>query len=197
MPSSIRTSFNSILESKDKKTKERELDHLIKDFEENNHESLNRYLKTSRSDAYLLMPEKSITSATTTLEKLREFAHIIRPLVYIGGYLIAKDRRLRWSAWGLSLALEIFANWPQIIETILKKTGHAKKSAIEHGEEHNRMLQLVLFLLREPFYSSYTRSYLNGLKASLGDWKLLKPFVDTAETYQKLWETVYFYTSSS
>jgi hypothetical protein len=196
MPSSIRTSFN-ILETKDKKAKERELDHLIKDFEENNHESLNRYLKASRSDAYLLIPEKSVSSATTAIEKLREIAHIIRPLVYICGYLMTKDRRLRWSAWALSLALEIFANWPQIIETIFKKTGHAKKSAIEHGEEHSRLLQLALFLLREPCYSSYTRSYLNGLKASLGEWRLLKPIVDTAETYQKLWETVYFYTSSS
>ena len=197
MPSSIRTSFKW-LESTCKRTKEKELDHLIKDFEENNHESLNNYLKASRSDAYILMPEKTFSSAATQIDKLREIAHIIRPLAYVCGYLMAKDKRLKWSAWGLSLALEIFASWPQLMDSAFKKNeAAAKKSSVEAGEEHNRLLQLALFLLREPFYSSYTRSYFNGLKASLGEWKLLKPFVDTAETYQKLWETVYFYTSSS
>lgn len=133
----------------------------------------------------------------TLTDKLREIAHIVRPLVYICGYLVTKDKRLRWSAWGLSLALEIFANWPYIIESVCKKNEFTKKFSVENGEDHNRLLQLALFLLREPFYSSYTRTYLNDLKESLGQWKLLKPFVTTAETYQKLWETVYFYTSSS
>lgn len=170
---------------------------LSKSIEKDHPEYLEQFIKSSRSDALLLFPELTMSTAMTLAARMRELAHILRPLVYAGAYLYGKrDSRTKWAAWSISLALELFACWPQVFEALHKRPD-SSLSPIEQDENSSRLIRLLLFLLREPLYSSATKERLNGLKAALGEWRILKPLVDTASSYQKLCEQVFLYTLSS
>lgn len=202
MPSSIRICCGKPGRSQLSLEADSEIEQLMHDFEQDRQDSVHGYLRARRSDAYLLMPERAMAPANTRVEVLRELAHIIRPVVYSAGYVMAKDRSMRWGAFGASLVLEMFASWPELVSLVAsgkkRVAGQAAScSPLEEGESHRRLWHLVLFALREPFYGSFTRDRLNSLKETLGEWRLLRPFIQTATTYQKLWETVHFYTSSS
>jgi len=122
-------------------------------------EYLTEYLKTSRTDSLILMPQSAFSKCRTSVEKLRELAHILRPLVYASLYIYGKgSRRTRWMAWGLSLSMELFSSYPSIIQTLRSKSsGTEAISFLEEDENKSRILRLALFLLREPFYSSFTK----------------------------------------
>jgi hypothetical protein len=100
-------------------------------------------------------------------------------------------------AWSSALGLELFASWPEVHQLLFKASSIDSHSGIEKDEDRSRTLRLLLFLLREPFYSDFTKSRIDSLKDSLAEWRLLKPLVQTTDTYQKLCEKVHFYTSSS
>lgn len=171
---------------------------LIRDFQTNKTDTLDRYLHSRRSDALLLMPNEIFSTTVSKLDKLRELVHIFRPLIYISAYTFSRDRRQKIAIWSVSLALELFAVWPEISSMLVlsKKEGKAK-SRLQEGEEHSRLCQLLFFLLREPIYSEYSRLALDSVKSTFAEWRILRPITDTANAYQKLCETVYFYTSSS
>lgn len=114
----------------------------------------------------------------------------------------------RWLAWCGTCALDVFAEWPSISEGIpttpLKKlliSGHDKKSCqhspIYKNERLGRLFRMLLYLLREPYYSAFTKGYIVRLIAFLESWRILRPAALTLAGYQKLWEKVEYYTLGS
>jgi hypothetical protein len=206
MPSSIRTVS---AEEPARRAKDGLLDGLVKDFEEDHQASIGSFIKSRRADAYILMPELAMAPAKDLVGRLRELAHIIRPLVYVYGVSMANCRhggsggKAKWAVWGLALGLELFSLYPDLVSlassgkhALLPETERGA-SPIEKGEGQHRLAQLFMFLLREPFYDAQAKGHLDKLKGILGEWRVLRPLVETATTYQALWERVYFYTSSS
>lgn len=149
-------------------------------------DGIRNYLRRNRTDAYILVPELAVTPTPTLLAKVREAAHIIRPVLYaivMGATLVRPSsggHRWRWAAWGATLSLDLFANWPQIHalldKSVATKTTH-NISAIEKDEQQIRLLKMLLYLLREPFYSGASKKYLDSVSAALFSWRLLRPFV--------------------
>ncbi len=191
-PTSSRLAMHSISKSELSSS-----DIITQTLESEHPEYLQEYIKGSRTDPLLLMPEHIMPKCRTKTEKLRELSTIVRPLLYATIYLNAGSIKTKWLAWSSALGLDIFSNWPEIQEFIFKKVSIRHSSSIEKDESQARVFRLLLYLLREPFYSDYTKSRISALLDSLSEWRILKPVVATASTYQKLCELIYFYTSAS
>lgn len=148
-------------------------------------EGIKNYLRKHRVDAFSLVPELTIRPLTSIRERLQETSHILRPLLYSS--LVAtsffrgeRSVKWRWTAWSVTLAMDVFAEWPQImalfgIQDATKDT--SKPSPMEKEERHIRLVKLLLYLLREPVYSLGSKPYLESLVAVLGQWRLLRPVV--------------------
>lgn len=161
-------------------------------------EALHEYVKGGRIDPLLVMPELAMSQCHSKLDRMRELAHIARPLVYASVYIYGRSPRAKWAGWSAALALDLFASWPTISSHL---TGSSSTSTagplLAVQEEKTRLVNLLYYILREPFYTDMAKSRLDALKDSLREWRLLKPLVETVDTYQKLCESVHFYTSAS
>lgn len=196
-------------------------------------EGVQRFLRKHRTDSQILVPELSMTPRRGRREILREISHIIRPALYATAMALSLTRagsrhagRLRWVAWSLSLGLDLFCEWPQL--HVLLATGEGKQShpatseaavpLIEREERQMRLIRLLLYLLREPLYSSLSKPYLDSVYETLSKWRILRPLVgkfpsfwprradphgmmlptvETGRSYQKLCERVFLYTLGS
>jgi hypothetical protein len=148
-------------------------------------EGVRNFLRKHRVDAYVLVPELSVIPAKSFVERAREIAHILRPLVYttlLAASITRKEKggKLQWSAWTISLAMDLFSEWPQVKDLVLGKSSKAmKESMIEKNEKQVRMIKLLFYLLRNPFYSAASQKYLDSVSETLGQWRILRPLVGT------------------
>jgi hypothetical protein len=134
-----------------------------------------------------LVPELVVLPQPQLLDKLREVAHILRPLAYTILLCCSlkpadpkKRQSLKWLAWILSASIDAFAEWPQLEKLLFKEPAKEKtadESTIARDEKYTRVLKLLLYILREPFYSSLSKDYLNSVIETLEGWKLLRPFM--------------------
>lgn len=191
MPSSQR---NAIPSNRSGQLSPGQADALAKFVESEHLDPLHDYIKGGRIDPLLVMPELAFSQCTTKLAKLREFAHIIRPLVYASVHVYARSPTSIWAGWSAALALDLFASWTQIKDQLI---GVPSGPLLEMQEEKSRLTKLLLYVLREPFYSEIAKSRLDAFKDALREWRLLRPLMETVDTYQELCETVHFYTSAS
>lgn len=189
MPSSTRMSKAALSHSDSLTASQADL--LASSLEMDHPEALHEFIKSSRQTSLNLMPELIMSSTVTPMGKLRELAHIIRPFLYATLFVYGRSPRVKWSGWIAALCLELFSSWSTLLPS------QAEKSFVEKDEDASRLTRLLFFLLREPFYSAASKDRLDALKQVLGEWKLLQPIINTADTYQKLCERVYFYTSAS
>lgn len=195
MPSSIRAI--KAKESMQEGLSLSQADLMSKSLDSEHPDHLYAFIKAGRIDPLIMMPELVMSQCLTRTEQLRELAHIARPVVYASMYIFGRNPSVKWAAWSAALGLELFASWPEIQQHLSKVPSIDSHSQIEKDEDRSRTVRLLLFLLREPFYSDFTKSRIDSFKESLGEWKILKPLVQTTDTYQKLCETIHFYTSSS
>lgn len=195
MPSSIRAIKSKATHQDGLSLSQADL--MAKSLDSEHPDNLHAFIKAGRIDPLIMMPELVMSECYGNLEKLRELAHIARPAVYASMYIFGRSPSAKWAAWSAALGLELFASWPEIQQLLSKVPSIKSHSQIEKDEDRSRAVRLLLFLLREPFYSDFTKSRIDSLKESLGEWKILKPLIQTTDTYQKLCETVHFYTSSS
>ncbi|PJF19380.1 hypothetical protein PSACC_00789 [Paramicrosporidium saccamoebae] len=175
-------------------------DELVSDIkcsgEGKENEGVWTFLRKHRMDAYTLVPELSVSPVGDWLGRAREMTHILRPLIYTI-LLTAGREKTRWSAWSISLAMDLFSEWPQLKTLVMGKQVETKDSPIEKNEKQIRMIKLLLYLLREPLYSTASKKYIDSVAGTLSHWRLLRPFVETAKSYQKLCEKVSYYTLGS
>ncbi|KAK9147688.1 hypothetical protein Scep_006445 [Stephania cephalantha] len=100
---------------------------------------------------------------------IQEVLHITRPLIYV--LLIRKYGARSWKPWVLSLAVDLTGEG--ILSQILRvrhqrREGHLL-SNLEKNEVSRRKLLWALYLMRDPFFSTYTKERLERTE------KLLEP----------------------
>ncbi|KAF5466898.1 hypothetical protein F2P56_016780 [Juglans regia] len=94
-----------------------------------------------------------------------EVLFITRPLIYV--LFIRKYGTPSWIPWFLSLAVDFVGMG--ILSKVTKSGGHTEEqrfhlSVSENDEVKRRKLLLALYLMRDPFFSKYTRQRLESTK---------------------------------
>ncbi|KAE9595556.1 hypothetical protein Lal_00030594 [Lupinus albus] len=97
-----------------------------------------------------------------------EVLFISRPLIYV--LFIRKYGVRSWTPWSISLAIDCIANSIHSLVTTSVAGGNEQKfhlSALENDEVKRRKLLFVLYLMRDPFFSKYTRRRLESTEKVL------------------------------
>ncbi|KAK9143569.1 hypothetical protein Syun_012969 [Stephania yunnanensis] len=115
---------------------------------------------------YSILSERGLSGG---LFLIQEVLHITRPLIYV--LLIRKYGTRSWKPWVLSLAVDLTG--AGILSQILcvrhqRREGHLL-SNLEKNEVSRRKLLWALYLMRDPFFSTYTKERLERTE------KLLEP----------------------
>lgn len=165
-------------------------------------EQARNFVRASITDEYYDHPELFFAGAQGFVEKSREVALITRPVVYAAIMLAAHRQgsaRAKSVAWLGALLMDYYASWPEVNAALTKTApaGHDDLSEYEVEERESRLLRLLLYLVREPFYTSTTKSILDGLLDKAGGWRLLAPLVSSAKAYLSLCEESQLYVSGS
>ncbi|CAN4125758.1 unnamed protein product [Withania somnifera] len=90
-----------------------------------------------------------------------ETLFVLRPLIYV--LLVRKYGTRSWFPWFISLAVDLIGNSILSVITMSqdsKKDQHFQFSKAEKEELKRRKLLWVLYLMRDPFFSKYTRRRL-------------------------------------
>jgi len=156
--------------------------------------AVRKFVQSHKTDLYQLCPELAIKGDKKQLERFRELAHIGRPLVYTIIWALSnrggsRNLKLLTAGWTISLAMDIFANWPELQEHALGLTNFSKEkeSKLEREEQSARLMKLLLYMLREPAMSLGVNMYLESVLQSLEGWRLLKPAVGKNESVEPLY----------
>lgn len=132
------------------------------------HESLEpRASVIERPTLSTILAEKGVYGG---LFVMREVLFITRPLIYV--LLIRKYGIRSWIPWLISLAMDIIGAGVLSQDTLLRVSRGDKRipvSVAEKDELRRRKLLWVLYLMRDPFFSKYTRRRLESTE------KLLEP----------------------
>ncbi|MED6136413.1 hypothetical protein PIB30_055959 [Stylosanthes scabra] len=97
-----------------------------------------------------------------------EVLFICRPLIYV--LCIRKFGIRSWTPWFLSLATECMSNTILSLVSTSAADGNERKyhlSALEKDEIKRRKLLFVLYLMRDPFFTKYTRQRLESTEKVL------------------------------
>ncbi|XAR54103.1 hypothetical protein NMG60_11029111 [Bertholletia excelsa] len=127
---------------------------------------------------------------------MREVMFITRPLIYV--LLIRKYGVRSWFPWCVSLAIDLAGTG---MLSCITTSGHGQKdhqfSDSEKDELRRRKMLWALYLMRDPFFSEYTRQRLESTE------KLLEPVPIIGTLTAKIIELIvgaqtrYTYTSGS
>ncbi|XP_022872554.1 peroxisome biogenesis protein 16 isoform X1 [Olea europaea var. sylvestris] len=112
-----------------------------------------------------------------------EMMFILRPLIYV--LLIKKYGTRSWFPWITSLTVDLISNGVISYITILRQ--NSKEFCLSNIEKHElkrRKLLWALYLMRDPFFSKYTRLRLDGTQ------KLLEPVPIVGLLAEKLVELI-------
>ncbi|KAG5009279.1 hypothetical protein AAZX31_07G076200 [Glycine max] len=123
---------------------------------------------TSRVDRPTLLTILSERGLCGALFFIGEVLLISRPLIYV--LFIRKYGIRSWTPWFLSLAIDCIGN--SILSLITSSVAGGKDrmfhlSALEKDEVKRRKLLFVLYLMRDPFFSKYTRQRLESTEKVL------------------------------
>ncbi|KAF9621483.1 hypothetical protein IFM89_021787 [Coptis chinensis] len=89
---------------------------------------------------------------------MAEVLHITRPLIYV--LLIRKYGVRSWIPWLLSLSVELIGTGLLSLVKlpgISRNGGYTSLSSLEKNEVRRRKMLWALYLMRDPFFSKYTR----------------------------------------
>ncbi len=119
-----------------------------------------------------------------------ELAYFARPLVY--AYLRSRDIK-GWKPWIVSLLIDI-------IISNTKSSSSASPlidtySYLEQEEKRRRNWMLVYYMLREPFYSEYSKPILQDLCGGMRRVPIVSIVSGVLQEYIPLWENIFYYTS--
>ncbi|CAO3599717.1 unnamed protein product [Absidia cylindrospora] len=156
-------------------------------------------------DAFLmskvLTPEKlrqppQMTHVLSSLGRLGEILYLLRPFIYV--LCILKYGQRSWKPWTISVIVELGSQLAlRKAFDGLSEDGHDNRMPLEK-QEMSRRTQLIWFnLVRGAFYSRITRPTLEHYCNRLESKPLLNMAAGVLRDYLPLWESFYFYTSSS
>ncbi|CAJ1949958.1 unnamed protein product [Sphenostylis stenocarpa] len=123
---------------------------------------------TSRVDRTTLSTILSERGLRGALFLIGEVLFISRPLIYV--LFIRKYGIRSWTPWFLSLAIDCIGN--SFLSLVTSSVADGKEqmfhlSAPEKDEVKRRKLLFVLYLMRDPFFSKYTRQRLENTEKAL------------------------------
>ena len=127
----------------------------------------------------------AISQHLSSRRRAAETLFICRPLVQLAPAGACGVES--WPAWVLPLAADLTSQH-------LHTDGGQRLTAPERAELYSRRLQLLLYLLRSPFYERHTRARLVAVLSALARHMplgryLAQPLLD----YLPAWQRVYFY----
>ncbi|KAL1459932.1 hypothetical protein WDU94_011877 [Cyamophila willieti] len=134
--------------------------------------------------------DKIIPMKESTQQKIfyTELLYILKPLIHLGSSY--KYGFNTWRPFLTSLAID--ATCAGVL--------HQERAFLHKPdkiESTRRMIQLLLYLLRSPFYERHTRLRLERLLLSLCNYRLLKLVCNPLREYIPYWQSTYFYLWSS
>lgn len=141
------------------------------------------------------LPSENQPKLTSTMQQFREVVHIIQPVVYIAlirHYGLQGNGSRSWKPWIAALGMFCFSNFPHISPFTNQQE---QPAAIGSKEANARTKDLFLFLLKEPFYSTYVKDRIDAFCSSSESFFFLKPLVSLLKEYQCLFEQNFFYTN--
>ncbi|KAK4738704.1 hypothetical protein R3W88_002401 [Solanum pinnatisectum] len=97
-----------------------------------------------------------------------ETMFVLRPLIYV--LLVRKYGTRSWFPWFISLAVDVIGNSMLSATTMSRdsrKDQHFRFSKSEKDELKRRKLLWVLYLMRDPFFSKYTRRRLESTQKTV------------------------------
>ncbi|RDX76238.1 Peroxisome biogenesis protein 16, partial [Mucuna pruriens] len=123
---------------------------------------------TSRVDRPTLLTILSKRGLCGVLFFIGEVLFISRPLIYV--LFIRKYGTRSWTPWFLSLAIDCIGN--SFLSLVTTSVAGGKEqmfhlSAAEKDEVKRRKLLFALYLMRDPFFSKYTRQRLESTEKVL------------------------------
>ncbi|KAK7292573.1 hypothetical protein RJT34_15424 [Clitoria ternatea] len=123
---------------------------------------------TSRVDRPTLSTILSEKGLRGALFLIGEVLFISRPLIYV--LLIRKYGNRSWTPWFVSLAIDCIGN--SILSLVTTSAAGVKNqmcdlSPLEKDEVKRRKLLFVLYLMRDPFFTKYTRQRLESTEKVL------------------------------
>ncbi|XP_048536995.1 peroxisome biogenesis protein 16 isoform X1 [Triticum urartu] len=128
---------------------------------------------------------------------LGEAVHIFRPLVYV--LLIRKFGIKSWTPWLVSLAVELASLGIHSHATDLNhRTGKVHQlSSAERDELKRRKMMWALYVMRDPFFASYTRRHLEKAEKALSPVPLIGFITGKLVELLEGAQSRYTYTSGS
>ncbi|TPX37738.1 hypothetical protein SmJEL517_g00620 [Synchytrium microbalum] len=152
-------------------------------------------VQTYLNNKALSDPVKKSTDLLQSLDTLRtvaELAFILRPIVYV--LMIQRYGAKSWKPWTTSLAMEVGS---LAIQTNPLQLGwRSDLTQLEKDEYQKRIIFLVYYILRGPFFSEYTVPRLQRFI----DWGSQKMIVSIVTGVVKdmipMWENVYYITAA-
>ncbi|KAJ3012129.1 Peroxisomal membrane protein pex16 [Thoreauomyces humboldtii] len=148
---------------------------------------------------YLL--SKALTeSARSPMDLLRtisptriwaEYMFILRPLVYV--LALRKLGPASYKPYLISLTMELLSLATSLDPSTLGFRPNL--TLLERDEFKRRFWLLLYYLLRNPFYTRWTRERMNAFVEGAGRRPLISLFAGILRDYQPLWEKWHFYTS--
>lgn len=128
---------------------------------------------------------------------LGEAVHIFRPLVYV--LLIRKFGIKSWTPWLVSLAVELTSLGIHSHATDLNhRAGKVHQlSSAERDELKRRKMMWALYVMRDPFFASYTRRHLEKAEKALSPVPLIGFITGKLVELLEGAQSRYTYTSGS
>ncbi|VAI54391.1 unnamed protein product [Triticum turgidum subsp. durum] len=128
---------------------------------------------------------------------LGEAVHIFRPLVYV--LLIRKFGIKSWTPWLVSLAVELTSLGIHSHATDLNhRAGKVHQlSSAERDELKRRKMMWALYVMRDPFFASYTRRHLEKAEKALNPVPLIGFITGKLVELLEGAQSRYTYTSGS
>ncbi|XP_063989244.1 peroxisomal membrane protein PEX16 [Diachasmimorpha longicaudata] len=145
----------------------------------------------SRIWSPLKLNNEDISTVESPLTKrnllIAETLYILKPMIHLTVFIM-KGRK-NWIPWTTALALDLVS-----LHMLNKETKHAVYTKEEREEITRRRLNLLLYILRSPFYENCSKdrilSLLNGLSSNV---PLARFLADPISKYLPHWQKTYFY----
>ncbi|XP_008552478.1 peroxisomal membrane protein PEX16 [Microplitis demolitor] len=122
---------------------------------------------------------------------ISETLYIMKPLIHLTTLMVKGNKN--WLPWATALTLDAFS-----LYIISKESKNVKYNNDEKQEIIKRKINLLLYILRSPFYDNCSKDKINSLLSSMSNTVPFARFItDPVAKYLPHWQKTYFYMWSS
>lgn len=116
---------------------------------------------------------------------MAETLYILKPMIHLGGCALFGYKS--WRSWSLALLTDL-------ISLRMYMTNRQLLTKIQKVEISRRIISILLYLMRSPFYDRHTRDKVNALLAALlHHIPFTKAIVGPLKDYIPYWQDTYFH----